>query len=105
MNGVMVALNPPKLEFVPLQEAVAQLKLVPVDCEAVLVSRRWASASAIERQTCCSARFASRTSAHSDAPNLPRADYGPDRRKRLRALKRDGGGGACARMEFGRRRF
>jgi phosphofructokinase-like protein len=39
MNGVMVALNPPKLEFVPLEEAVAQLKSVPIDCEAVLVSR------------------------------------------------------------------
>jgi 6-phosphofructokinase 1 len=39
LNGVMVALNPPKLEFVPLEEAVSQLKLVPVDCEAVLVSR------------------------------------------------------------------
>ena len=39
MDGVMVAVNPPKLEFVPLEEAVAQLKIVPVDCEAVLVSR------------------------------------------------------------------
>ena len=39
MDGVMVALNPPKLEFVPLEEAVSQLKMVPVDCEAVLVSR------------------------------------------------------------------
>jgi 6-phosphofructokinase 1 len=39
MDGVMVALNPPKLDFVLLEEAVAQLKLVPVDCEAVLVSR------------------------------------------------------------------
>jgi 6-phosphofructokinase 1 len=39
MDGVMVALNPPKLEFVPIEEAVAQLKLVPLDCEAVLVSR------------------------------------------------------------------
>jgi 6-phosphofructokinase 1 len=39
MDGVMVALNPPRLEFVPLEEAVAQLKLVPVDCEAILVSR------------------------------------------------------------------
>jgi 6-phosphofructokinase 1 len=39
MDGVMVALNPPKLEFVPLEEAVAQLKLVPLDCEAMLVSR------------------------------------------------------------------
>lgn len=39
MDGVMVALNPPKLEFVPLEEAVAQLKLVPLDSEAVVVSR------------------------------------------------------------------
>jgi hypothetical protein len=39
MNGVMVALNPPKLEFVPIEDAVAQLKVVPVDCETVLVSR------------------------------------------------------------------
>ena len=39
MNSVMVALNPPKLEFVPLEDAVTQLKSVPIDCEAVLVSR------------------------------------------------------------------
>ena len=39
MDGVMVALNPPKLEFVPLAEAVAHLKLVPLDGEAVLVAR------------------------------------------------------------------
>jgi len=39
MDGVMVALNPPKLEFVKLEDAVAQLRMVPVDCEAVLVSR------------------------------------------------------------------
>ena len=39
MNGVMVALNPPKLDFVPLEEAVAKLRLVPLDGEAVLVSR------------------------------------------------------------------
>ncbi len=39
MNGVMVALNPPKIDFVPLAEAVAQLKLVPLDGEAVLVAR------------------------------------------------------------------
>jgi len=39
MDGVMVALNPPKLEFVPLEEAVKQLRLVPMDCEAVLVAR------------------------------------------------------------------
>ena len=39
MNGVMVALNPPKLDFVPLADAVAQLRLVPLDGEAVLVAR------------------------------------------------------------------
>src|SRR5215831_5882737 len=39
MDGVMVALKPPKLAFVKLEEAVAQLRMVPVDCEAVLVSR------------------------------------------------------------------
>jgi len=39
MDGVMVALNPPKLEFVPLEDAVVKLRTVPPDCEAVLVAR------------------------------------------------------------------
>jgi ATP-dependent phosphofructokinase / diphosphate-dependent phosphofructokinase len=39
MNGVMVALKPPRLAFVPLQEAIAKLKLVPPDGEGVLVAR------------------------------------------------------------------
>ena len=39
MNGVMVALKPPKVDFVPLEEAVAQLRLVPLDGEAVLGAR------------------------------------------------------------------
>jgi 6-phosphofructokinase 1 len=39
MNGVMVALKPPKLDFVPLAEAVAELRLVPLDGEAMLVAR------------------------------------------------------------------
>ena len=39
MDGVMVALNPPKLDFVPLADAVAELKLVPPESEIVLVSR------------------------------------------------------------------
>jgi len=38
-NGVMVALNPPRINFVPLKEAVARLKAVPVDGEGVLVGR------------------------------------------------------------------
>src|SRR5215831_10638818 len=39
MDGVMVALNPPRIDFVPLEDAVAQLRLVPLDGEAVLVAR------------------------------------------------------------------
>jgi 6-phosphofructokinase 1 len=39
MNGVMVSLKPPKLDFVPLADAVARLRLVPLDGEAVLVAR------------------------------------------------------------------
>ena len=39
MNGVMVALNPPRIDFVPIQKAIAELKLVPLDSEFVLVSR------------------------------------------------------------------
>jgi phosphofructokinase-like protein len=39
MNGVMVALKPPHLDFVPLQEATAKLRLVPPDGEGVLVAR------------------------------------------------------------------
>src|SRR5271157_750653 len=39
MNGVMVALQPPNLKFVPLAEAIAKLKLVPPDGEMVLVAR------------------------------------------------------------------
>jgi 6-phosphofructokinase 1 len=38
-NGVMVAFKPPRLEFVPLQEAVAKLRYVPLDGEAVIVAR------------------------------------------------------------------
>jgi 6-phosphofructokinase 1 len=39
MDGMMVALNPPKLDFVPLEEAVARLRLVPLNGEAVVVAR------------------------------------------------------------------
>jgi ATP-dependent phosphofructokinase / diphosphate-dependent phosphofructokinase len=38
-SGVMVAFRPPRLEFVPIQEAVAKLKTVPLDSEGVLVCR------------------------------------------------------------------
>ena len=39
MNGVMVALQPPRLAFVPLKEAIAKLKLVPPDSEFVITAR------------------------------------------------------------------
>jgi ATP-dependent phosphofructokinase / diphosphate-dependent phosphofructokinase len=39
LNGVMVAIWPPRLKFVPLQEAVAELKSVPPDSEGVVVCR------------------------------------------------------------------
>lgn len=39
MNGVMVALKPPRLDFVPLEEAIAKLKLVPTDSEFVVAAR------------------------------------------------------------------
>ncbi len=39
MDGVMVALKPPALDFVPLAEAVAELKLVPLDGDGVLTAR------------------------------------------------------------------
>jgi ATP-dependent phosphofructokinase / diphosphate-dependent phosphofructokinase len=39
MNGVMVALKPPRLDFAPLEEATAKLRLVPLDSEFVLVAR------------------------------------------------------------------
>jgi len=39
MNGVMVALNLPRFDFVPLEQAVAKLRLVPPDGEGVVVAR------------------------------------------------------------------
>ena len=39
LNGVMVALKPPRLEFIPLEKAVAKLRLVPPDSEFVAVAR------------------------------------------------------------------
>jgi ATP-dependent phosphofructokinase / diphosphate-dependent phosphofructokinase len=39
LNGVMVAIWPPRLEFVPLKDAIAKLKYVPVDSEGVVTGR------------------------------------------------------------------
>jgi 6-phosphofructokinase 1 len=38
-SGVMVALNPPRTEYVPLAQAVSALKLVPPDGHAVITAR------------------------------------------------------------------
>lgn len=38
-DGVMVALNPPRTEYVPLKQAVAKLKLVPLDGHGVQTAR------------------------------------------------------------------
>jgi ATP-dependent phosphofructokinase / diphosphate-dependent phosphofructokinase len=38
-NGVMVALNPPVVDYVPLAEAIRRQKKVPLDCDAMLTAR------------------------------------------------------------------
>jgi len=38
-DGVMVAINPPRINYVPLKEATAKLNLVPVDWHGVMTAR------------------------------------------------------------------
>jgi 6-phosphofructokinase 1 len=38
-NGIMVAVNPPRIEYVPLKQAIARMKSVPLDGEGVLTAR------------------------------------------------------------------
>jgi len=38
-NGVMVALNPPTVDYVPLAEATRRQKKVPLDCDSMLTAR------------------------------------------------------------------
>ena len=38
-DGVMVAVNPPRIDYVPLADAVARMKCVPLDGEGVLTAR------------------------------------------------------------------
>jgi 6-phosphofructokinase 1 len=38
-NGIMVALNPPRIDYVPLEQAVHRIRTVPPDGEMVLVAR------------------------------------------------------------------
>jgi len=39
MNGVMVALDPPTVRYVPLEEATRRMKSVPLDCDSILTAR------------------------------------------------------------------
>jgi phosphofructokinase-like protein len=38
-DGVMVSLNPPTVDYVPLAEATQRMKKVPLDCDAMLTAR------------------------------------------------------------------
>ena len=38
-DGVMVSLNPPTVEFVPLAEVTNRMKTVPLDCDSMLTAR------------------------------------------------------------------
>ncbi|PIU20725.1 MAG: 6-phosphofructokinase [Elusimicrobia bacterium CG08_land_8_20_14_0_20_59_10] len=38
-SGVMVALDPPKVRYVPLEQATKRLKTVPPDCDSILTAR------------------------------------------------------------------
>jgi 6-phosphofructokinase 1 len=37
--GVMVALDPPTVRYVPLEKATSRMKLVPPDCDTILTGR------------------------------------------------------------------
>jgi len=38
-SGVMVALDPPTVHYVPLEEATRRMKTVPLDCDTILTAR------------------------------------------------------------------
>ncbi|MBU2575324.1 MAG: ATP-dependent 6-phosphofructokinase [Elusimicrobia bacterium] len=38
-SGVMVALDPPTVRYVPLKEATSRMKTVPLDCDTILTAR------------------------------------------------------------------
>lgn len=39
MSGVMVALDPPTVRYVPLEQATRRMKCVPLDCDTILTAR------------------------------------------------------------------
>ncbi len=38
-SGIMVALDPPRVKYVPLEDATSRMKCVPVDCDTVMTAR------------------------------------------------------------------
>lgn len=38
-NGIMVALDPPTVRYIPLEEATQRMKNVPVDCDTIMTAR------------------------------------------------------------------
>jgi len=38
-SGVMVALDPPTVRYVPLKEATSRMKVVPLDCDTIMTAR------------------------------------------------------------------
>ncbi|MBI4630241.1 MAG: 6-phosphofructokinase, partial [Chloroflexi bacterium] len=38
-SGVMVALDPPTVRYVPLEEATRRMKIVPLDCDIMMTAR------------------------------------------------------------------
>jgi 6-phosphofructokinase len=38
-SGVMVALDPPNVNYVPIADATSRLKNVPLDCDTILTAR------------------------------------------------------------------
>ncbi len=38
-SGIMVALDPPNVNYVPLEEATCRMKTVPLDCDTILTAR------------------------------------------------------------------
>ena len=38
-NGLMVAIDPPRIECVPLRQAVAKMKTVPLDSDGIVTAR------------------------------------------------------------------
>lgn len=38
-RGVMVALQPPNVNYVPLVSAISKMRIVPLDCDTILAAR------------------------------------------------------------------